>query len=339
MVFLTFGPVNIPTFDPLESTSMHSETPHVLAFVCDRESRIKSLAVHAGLSADFSEGSLLLEAITLIGSSTDLHQFWLEMINGRVSIQGETDVLLTSKGPPLRMLLHAMPLHKGTDEGMFLVTLCSGVQIISAGPDEVARSRAVLETAVDSIVTINSMGIICSVNPAVVRMFGYQDSELVGRNISMLMPEPYKHEHDSYIARYLETRSPSIIGIGRQVVGRKKNGREFPVHLAVSEFTVRGVRFFTGIIRDLSELERVQKQLLQSERLAAIGQMVTGLAHESRNALQRAQACLDMLSLDLQNSPEQLDLARRATTALQDLHRLTKKSAVMRHRFIWSTAL
>ena len=301
---------------------MHSENPHLLAFVCDRESRIKSMAVHAGLNADFTEGNSLLEAITLSGSSSDLQQLWLEMINGRFSIQGEADVLLTSSGPPLRMLFHAMPLHKGTDEGMFLVTLCSGVQVISAGPGEVARSRAVLETAVDSIVTINSTGIICSVNPAVVRMFGYPETELLGRNVSMLMPEPYKREHDSYISRYLETRIPSIIGIGRQVVGRKKNGREFPAHLAVSEFTVRDVRFFTGIIRDLSELERVQKQLLQSERLAAIGQMVTGLAHESRNALQRAQACLDMLSLDLQNSPEQLDLARRATTALQDLHRL-----------------
>ena len=281
---------------------MQSETPHVMAFVCDRESRIKSLAVRAGLSAEFSEGHLLLDAISLVGAGTDLQQLWLEMINGAVSIQGEADVVLNSRGAPLRMLFHAMPLHKGMDEGMFLVTLCSGFQVITAGPDEVAR--------------------ICSFNPAVIRMFGYQESELIGKNVSMLMPEPYKREHDSYMSRYLETRKPSIIGIGRQVVGRKKNGREFPVHLAVSEFTVRGVRFFTGIIRDLSELERVQKQLLQAERLAAIGQMVTGLAHESRNALQRAQACLDMLSLDLQNSPEQLDLARRATTALQDLHRL-----------------
>ena len=231
---------------------MHPETPHVLAFICDRDSRIQSLAVHAGLTAELSAGHLLLEAITLVGETTDLSQLWLEMINGRVSIQGETDVALTSKGVPLRMLFHAMPLHKGVDEGMFLVTLCSGFQIITAGPDEVARSRAVLETAVDSIVTINSTGIICSLNPAVIRMFGYQEMELIGRNISILMPEPYKSEHDSYMARYLETRKPSIIGIGRQVVGRKKNGREFPVHLAVSEFTVRGVRY-----RHYSRSERI----------------------------------------------------------------------------------
>ena len=138
----------------------------------------------------------------------------------------------------------------------------------------------------------------------------------------MLMPEPYRSEHDNYVADYLATRKPSIIGVGRRVTGRRKDGSEFPIHLAVSEFTVRGEQYFTGIIRDLTELERVQKQLLQAERLAAIGQMVTGLAHESRNALQRAQACLDMLSLDLQDKRNSLDLARRATTALQDLHRL-----------------
>jgi PAS domain S-box-containing protein len=153
-------------------------------------------------------------------------------------------------------------------------------------------------------------------------MFGYGIQELLGNNINVLMPEPDRSQHDSYVARYIETRKPSIIGIGRRVTGRRKDGGEFPAHLAVSEFAVRGKQYFTGIIRDLSELERVQKQLLQVERLAAIGQMVTGLAHESRNALQRAQACLDMLSLDLKENQEQLDLARRATMALQDLYRL-----------------
>ena len=247
------------------------------------------------------------------------------MVNKQTRIQGEVELLHSLSNLPAkttRMLFHAMPLHKGIDEGMYLVTLCSGFRAIAAGPDEIARSRAVLDTAVDAIVTINAQGIISSVNPATLKMFGFAEGELIGRNVTVLMPEPFKHEHDRYITTYLETGRASIIGIGRQIVGKKKNGREFPAHLAVSEFSVRGVRYFTGIIRDLSELERVQRQLLQSERLAAIGQMVTGLAHESRNALQRAQACLDMLSLDLQNIPEQLDLARRATTALQDLHRL-----------------
>ncbi len=293
----------------------------VLGFVCNRDSRIESLAVMPGVSSRLEAGHFFLEAVTLVGDA-DLKQQWQEMAAGRVSIQGEVTVTLIDGESPIKMLFHAMPLHKGTDEGMFLVTLCSGFQAITAGPDEIARSRAVLDTAVDSIVTINSSGIISSVNPATVKMFGYSENQLLGQNVSLLMPEPFLTNHDGYIANYLNTGKPSIIGIGRQVIGRKKNGQEFPAHLAVSEFVVRSVRYFTGILRDLSELEQVQRQLMQSERLAAIGQMVTGLAHESRNALQRAQACLDMLSLDLQGSPEQLDLARRATTALQDLHRL-----------------
>lgn len=191
-----------------------------------------------------------------------------------------------------------------------------------AAPDEATRSRVVLTTAVDSIITINAQGIISSLNPATLRMFGYAQDELLGRNVSMLMPQPYRDEHDQYLSRYLKTGEASIIGIGRRVTGRRKTGEEFPIHLAVSEFQENGTRFFTGIVRDLTELEQVQRQLLQSERLAAIGQMVTGLAHESRNALQRAQACLDMLSLDLEENSEQLGLTRRAMTALQDLYRL-----------------
>ncbi|MCA9063905.1 MAG: PAS domain S-box protein, partial [Planctomycetaceae bacterium] len=172
------------------------------------------------------------------------------------------------------------------------------------------------------IITITAKGRISSVNPAVTTMFGYAPEDLVGRNVSVLMPEPHASDHDRYLESYLVTGIASIMGVGRRVMARHKDGRHFPVHLSVSEFLLDGERLFTGIIHDLSEFERMQQQVLQSERLAAIGQMVTGLAHESRNALQRAQACLDMLALDLQDQPDQLDLARRTTTALQDLHRL-----------------
>lgn len=186
----------------------------------------------------------------------------------------------------------------------------------------VERCRAILNTAVDAIITITDHGIMETVNPATGRMFGYQDSELIGQNVSMLMPEPHRSDHNSYLQRYNETGTAAIIGVGRRVSGRRRDGSLFPIHLAVSEFTIDDQRRFAGIIRDLSELEQVHQQLLQSERLVAIGQMVTGLAHESRNALQRAQGCLDMLSLDLSGQTEQLDLARRATVALQDLYRL-----------------
>lgn len=297
------------------------DEPRLLAFVCGTDSRILSSATMKGSCFDLAEGCLLLDAVSA-GKDTRLTELWHDLSENGFSINAVVDVALTSGSLPVSMLLHAMPMHFGFDEGRFLVTLCSGFRPVSSGPDEVARCRAVLNTAVDSIITIDHKCLICSYNPATERMFGYTAQELLGSNISILMPEPYRSEHDSYVADYIQTRKPSIIGMGRQVTGRRKDGSEFPVHLAVSEFAVRGQQYFTGIVRDLTELERVQKQLLQSERLAAIGQMVTGLAHESRNALQRAQACLDILSLDLQDNKEQLDLARRATTALQDLYRL-----------------
>ncbi len=304
---------NNPFVDP--------EVPRLLAFVCAADSRILSSATMQDNCFILSEGCRLLEGVSALHHAP-LADLWHDLTTIGFSIHAEVSVALTPESATLTMLLHAMPLHFGLDEGKFLVTLCSGFRPISSGPDEVARSRAVLNTAVDSIITIDHQCLICSVNPATERMFGYRIQELLGNNIHMLMPEPDRSQHDAYVARYIETRKPSIIGVGRCVIGRRKDGSEFPVHLAVSEFAVRGKQYFTGIIRDLSELERVQKQLFQAERLAAIGQMVTGLAHESRNALQRAQACLDMLSLDLKDNQEQLDLARRATTALQDLYRL-----------------
>lgn len=183
-----------------------------------------------------------------------------------------------------------------------------------------ARLSAILNAAVDAIITIDTHGTITGVNPATERMFGFPQDELIDRNVSILMPEPYCDEHDSYIARYLETRDPKIIGIGREVTARRKDGTIFPVHLAVSE--IDHLQMFTGIVRDLSDLKTAQEKLIQSERLAAIGQMMTGLAHESRNALQRTRACLDMLELDLDGQPDLVDLVRRSQTALDELHRL-----------------
>ena len=220
------------------------------------------------------------------------------------------------------LLLTAALWERQEDQSLWIVVVEVISNTILDSPHEIALGRAVLETAVDAIITIDTRGRIHSVNPAACRMFDFSPEELLGQNISILMPEPYCSQHDSYLSRYQNTGEKSIIGVGRRVTGKRSNGEEFPIHLAVSEFVVGAKKFYTGMIRDLSELDHVQRQLLQSERLAAIGQMVTGLAHESRNALQRAQACLDILALDLADAPEQLDLARRTTAALKQLHRL-----------------
>jgi two-component system, LuxR family, sensor kinase FixL len=192
-----------------------------------------------------------------------------------------------------------------------------------------ALLQAVLDTAVDAIITIDSRGTVLSANHAVRRMLGYASEELIGQPLTILMPEPDRSQHDGYISNYLTTGQAKIIGIGREVKALHRDGRLVPVDLAVSEIKLGDRRLFTGILRDMSEryqaqavLDQAEQRLIQNERLAAIGQMVTGLAHESRNALQRSRACLDMLELDLANAPEQLDWVNRTKSALVELQTL-----------------
>ncbi len=307
-----------------------------------------------------------------------------------------------------------------------------------------ALLSAILDTAVDAIITIDEQARIQSFNPAAERMFGYAASEVSGHNVSLLMPSPYREEHDDYLQNYLRTGEKKIIGIGREAVGRRKDGSTFPLDLAVSEVRVGNVRLFTGIVRDISDRRRAEDRaaglgrilddslneiyifdadtlrfvqvnrgarenlgytmeelvqltpvdlereftapafaalleplrsgeqtklnfntthhrqdgssydvevhlqmstfesrsvfvaialdvtdrreaearLLQSERLAAIGQTVAGLAHESRNAFQRSQACLEMLAMELEGHADELELVERIQRALDHLHHL-----------------
>jgi two-component system CheB/CheR fusion protein len=181
------------------------------------------------------------------------------------------------------------------------------------------RTRAILNTATDAIITINGQGIINTVNPATERMFGYTADELIGRNVSRLMPPPYCDEHDDYIKRYLETGEAKIIGVGRELTGLRKDGSTFPVDLAVSEVTERGM--FTGIIRDVTERHADRQRLIDSERLAVLGEAMAGLAHESRNALGRSNANLNQLRRRLKGQDELLEFIERALHANTDIQR------------------
>ena len=136
---------------------------------------------------------------------------------------------------------------------------------ISQLQDSEARTRAVLDAAVDAILTIETNGTVESMNPAAERLFGYPSAEVLGQNVKMLMPEPYRHEHDDYLKNYLTTGQRKIIGIGREVVGLRKDGSSFPMHLAVSELHLGHRRMFTGIARDITDLRVAIDQLQDSE--------------------------------------------------------------------------
>ena len=126
--------------------------------------------------------------------------------------------------------------------------------------DSEERHRAVVDTAVDAIIVIDERGAIQRFNPGAERRFGYSEAEVAGKNVSLLMPSPYRAEHDGYLARYLATGEKRIIGIGREVVAQRKDGTEFPADLAVAEMWLGESRMFTGIIRDITEAKRAAEQ-------------------------------------------------------------------------------
>lgn len=128
--------------------------------------------------------------------------------------------------------------------------------------DVASRLDAIIQTAVDGIITISDRGIIESVNPATCKLFGYEVPEMIGQNISMLMPMPHSHSHDGYLHNYLTTGKRKIIGIGREVLGKKKDGTTFPFWLAVSEVNLGEKRLFTGIVHDMTEQKKAEAELL-----------------------------------------------------------------------------
>jgi two-component system sensor kinase FixL len=148
-----------------------------------------------------------------------------------------------------------------------------------------ARWRAIVDSAVDGIIVIDAHGRVEAFNRAAERLFGYGADEVLGRNVDMLMPSPYREEHDSYLSRYLATGRAKIIGIGRQVQGRRKDGTTFPLHLSVGEITIQGERKFTGILHDLTSRVSMESQVREQAALARLGEMAAVLAHEIKNPL------------------------------------------------------
>jgi len=154
------------------------------------------------------------------------------------------------------------------------------------------RWRSIVDTVPDAIILINAAGTVESFSPAAERLFGYTADEVIAHNVKMLMPQPYRDAHDGFLARYMRTGERRIIGIGRIVVGQRKNGETFPMELAVGEFTSPTGHFFTGFVRDLTDrqeaerrIEDLQTELLHASRLSVMGQMASTMAHELNQPL------------------------------------------------------
>ncbi len=180
----------------------------------------------------------------------------------------------------------------------------------TSNPQHIAeRLHAIVKTAIDGIITINQYGIIEFVNDATCRLFEYEPHEILGKNISVLMPNPHSQAHDMYVNRYLETKKARIIGIGREVNGLRKNGTTFPFRLAVSEFMLDNKIHFTGIVHDLSKQKEAEAEVHRlNEALAAKNQdleaMVAARTQELNQVVEKLQESELHLQTALDNERE-----------------------------------
>jgi PAS domain S-box-containing protein len=172
-----------------------------------------------------------------------------------------------------------------------------------------ARYRAIVDTAVDAIVVIDEVGDIEAFNPAAERLFGYAAGEIIGRNVRVLMPDPDQTAHDSYLGRYRDTGERRIIGIGREVHGQRSDGTTFPLELSIAEWRDGGTRYFTGVMRDVTERKRAE----ELQRL-----LVNELNHRVKNTLATVQS---VAGQTLRNASDLLDARESLTTRLLALAR------------------
>lgn len=186
-----------------------------------------------------------------------------------------------------------------------------------------AHLRSIFDTAPEAMIVINEAGVVQSYGASAERMFGWRPAEVIGRNISMLMPQPFRDQHDDYLKRYLTTGEKRIIGIGRIVVGQRKDDSSFPMELAVGEVASEHGRFFTGFVRDLTDreerearVEQLQAEVVHISRLSAMGEMASALAHELNQPLSAIANYLNgakrLMAPDVPTDPKAIDAVEKA---------------------------
>ena len=198
-------------------------------------------------------------------------------------------------------------------------------RIDQAAIETTMRMKAVLDTAVDGIILIDAKGSILMFNPACERLFGYAADEVMGQNVKVLMPQPYRAEHDQYLEHYLTTGERKIIGIGREVVGQRKDGTTFPIDLSVGQAEQQGQSVFVGIIHDLTERKHTEEKLVQAQKMETVGQLSGGIAHDFNNLLTIIIGNSETLSEKLRARPDLKQLADMALAAGERGAELTQR--------------
>lgn len=243
---------------------------------------------------------------------------------------GNTGCPITSSGG-------AQSSSKTTDD-----PLVSSLQNGSEGVENNAdHLRAIIENVVEGIITIDERGTIESINPAALKIFGFSMEELIGRNIKMLMPEPYRGNHDSYLDNYRKTGEKNIIALGREVVGKRKNGEVFPMDLAVSEIHLPSRKIYTGIIRDISDRKQAEAQVNQlarslQEKNQDLESVVYIASHDLRSPLVNIQGFSIELSHSCNELKKILEGSELSVEAKESIERILGEEIPEALRFIFA---
>lgn len=225
---------------------------------------------------------------------------------------------------PLHLSVGEMELDGQPAFTGILHDLSRRVEIEEALRKSEERLRSIVESAVDAIIVIDDRGSIQAFNPSAERLFGYTVSDVIGRNVSMLMPSPDREQHDGYLRHYLTTREHKIIGIGREVTALKKDGTRFPVHLSVGEMVSESKRSFTGILHDLSDRVALEQRLAEQKSLAKLGEMAAVVAHEVKNPIAGIRGALQVITARMPADQRDRAILLDIITRLDALNRIVQ---------------
>lgn len=255
-------------------------------FVADRHGRIESVNAAFEALLPGREGSIWFDALSDVNRERFLRA-WGATGAGTAPLTLKTQVVNTDGGVRYVDVV-CQPLKPSEADGRLLGILLD----VTEKTLREAENLAILETAVDAIIMIDESGIIETFNRAATELFGYRPEEMIGKPVTLLMPEPHRSRHDQYMRRYMETGEKHIIGIGRELHALHRSGRLIPIYLAVNEIHLEGRRRFTGVIRDLSEQQAAREALAEQRerlahvgRLSTMGEMTASIAHEINQPL------------------------------------------------------
>lgn len=253
----------------------------------------------------YTKEEMLNQSLSKIYPTVAEEQFLddLRQLRKGKEVQGQWKSM-TKDGSIVWIDVHARPLTDEAGEPEAIVASAHDIQDLIEIEKELeeskAQAQAILETTVDGIITADNNGHILSFNQSASKIFGYKEAEILGENVKMLMPEPHRSKHDSFLERYKETGEDRIIGYRRELTGKRRDGTVFPMELSVSEVQWNGQRIYTAVVNDISERRRLEKEILrisEEERRSlgqdlhdGLGQMLTGISLISQNLARKLKS-------------------------------------------------